>query len=133
MTTTTVLNTIFGRVTSDAVTDREQGDVTERAVWNSLLFGEEQTRSLVQQLFLRGGPRSPRQVVLVAWMKALTLRTSANKSGTRCRRKSREAFASLRFLLSSDAMRAVFKFQFHTLKDLIACETPLCVSPRTCG
>jgi len=63
MTTTTVLNTIFGRVTSDAVTDREQGDVTERAVWNSLLFGEEQIRSLVQQLFLRGGPRSPRQVV----------------------------------------------------------------------
>ena len=63
MTTTTVLNTIFGRVTSDAVTDREQGDVKERAVWNSRLFGEEQIRSLVQQLFLRGGLRSPRQVV----------------------------------------------------------------------
>jgi len=63
MTTTTVLNTIFGRVTSDAVTNREHRDVKERAVWNSRLFGEEQIRCLVQQLFLRGGLRSPRQVV----------------------------------------------------------------------
>jgi hypothetical protein len=63
MTTTTVLNAIFGNAASDAVTDRELGSIKERADWNTRLFGEEQIRSLVQQLFLRGGPRSPRQVV----------------------------------------------------------------------
>jgi hypothetical protein len=63
MTTSSVLHTIFRRDTSDAVIDREQGDIEERAAWNTRLFGEEQIRSLVQQLFLRGGPRSPRQVV----------------------------------------------------------------------
>jgi hypothetical protein len=63
MTTTTVLNAIFGSTTSDAVTDRELSSIKGRAAWNSRLFGEEQIRSLVQQLFLRGGLRSSRQVV----------------------------------------------------------------------
>jgi hypothetical protein len=63
MTTSSVLHTIFRRDTSDAVIDREQGDIKEQAAWNTRLFGEEQVRSLVQQLFLRGGPRSSRQVV----------------------------------------------------------------------
>jgi hypothetical protein len=63
MTTTTLLNAIFGNTASDAVTDREMGSIKERAAWNTRLFGEEQIRSLVQQLFLRGGPRSSRQVV----------------------------------------------------------------------
>ena len=63
MTTTTVLNAIFGSTTSDAVTDRELSSIKGRVAWNSRLFGEEQIRSLVQQLFLRGGLRSSRQVV----------------------------------------------------------------------
>jgi len=63
MTTSSVLNKLFGSDTSFAVTDREQRSIMERAPWNTRLFGEEQIRSLVQQLFLRGGPRSPRQVV----------------------------------------------------------------------
>jgi hypothetical protein len=63
MTASSVLNKLFGSDTSFAVTDREQRSIMERAPWNTRLFGEEQIRSLVQQLFLRGGPRSPRQVV----------------------------------------------------------------------
>ena len=63
MTRTTVLNAIFGNTARDAVTDRELGSIKERAAWNTRFFGEEQIRSLVQQLFLRGGPKSPRQVV----------------------------------------------------------------------
>jgi hypothetical protein len=64
MTTTSVLNTMFGYDPSGATTDpQEQESIDERAVGRARSFGKEQMRSLVQRLFFQGGPKSPRQVV----------------------------------------------------------------------
>jgi hypothetical protein len=64
MSSATVLNTLFGYDVCDSETDHrcEEGTSTPSA-WNCRRFGQEQIRSLVQQIFFSGGAKTPRQVV----------------------------------------------------------------------
>ena len=61
MSSATVLNTIFGYDVSTAETHRRQEEGTCNP--HGRRFGQEQIRSLVQQIFFSGAANTPRQVV----------------------------------------------------------------------